>query len=219
MRLRTPSVLLFQFQGRLTLLLKSFVSSLFTNHWQSSVTIHRLWPQLTLIQNWKIIPSVNIYQRSMQQLSWSCWRGGAQTQALSERWRLPPYKSLFPQHFPPFFSQKKTYVVLHVTALTHLEAFKSVRMPKNNCFEKARGLFLKNLPWVTPQRREALSGGGVPELDIVVPAAAGYCWPTWAPCYTGDAAFTMRWVSTRRNSGQGRKIDGEKKSHRSECPL
>ncbi len=28
---------------------------------------------------------------------------------------------------------------------------------------------------VARQRRVALSGGGVPELDIVVPAAAGYC--------------------------------------------
>jgi hypothetical protein len=46
----------------------------------------------------------------------------------------------------PHFFKKKTYVVLHVTALTFLKAFKSVRMPKNNCFEKARGMFLKNLP-------------------------------------------------------------------------
>ena len=191
MRLRTPSVLLFQFQGRLTLLLKSFVSSLFTNHRQSSVTIHRLWPQLTLIQNWKIIPSVNIYQRSMQQLSWSCWRGGAHTQALSERWRLPPYKSLFPQHFPPFFSQKKTYVVLHVTALTHLEAFKSVRMPKNNCFEKARGMFLKNLPWVTPQRRLARASRRLPYLDGFVPASTGYFCAVWRPRHGIDPVIPM----------------------------
>jgi len=33
--------------------------------------------------------------------------------------------------------------VLHDTALTHLKAFKSVRMHKNNCFEKSREFFEK----------------------------------------------------------------------------
>ncbi len=31
--------------------------------------------------------------------------------------------------------------------------------------------------------------------------------------------FSMRWFSTRSNSGRGRKLDEKKKSHQSECPL
>ncbi len=42
---------------------------------------------------------------------------------------------------------------LHVTALTYLTVFKSVSMHQNNCFEKARWMFLRNLPWVPAQGR------------------------------------------------------------------
>ncbi len=35
---------------------------------------------------------------------------------------------------------------LHVTAWTYLKVFKSVSMHKNIFFEKARGMFLRNLP-------------------------------------------------------------------------
>jgi hypothetical protein len=41
---------------------------------------------------------------------------------------------------------------LHFTVLTYLKAFKSVSMHKNNCFEKVRGMFLRNLPRVPAQR-------------------------------------------------------------------
>jgi hypothetical protein len=34
---------------------------------------------------------------------------------------------------------------LHVTSLTHLKAFKSVSMHKNNCFEKSRGTVSEKL--------------------------------------------------------------------------
>ena len=63
------------FQGKRTLLPKSFVSGLLTNPWQNYVTIHRLWPQLTLIDNWNFTRSTSIQRRSMLQLFRPCWSG------------------------------------------------------------------------------------------------------------------------------------------------
>ncbi len=54
---------------------------------------------------------------------------------------------------------------LHFTALTSLKAFKSVSIHKNNCFEKVRGMFLRNLPWVPAQRPLYFSTLFIPQLD------------------------------------------------------
>ena len=59
--------------------------------------------------------------------------------------------------------------------------------------------------WVPGQRREALSGGGVPELDIVVPACACYFCAAWAVNHRRDPAF--RWdESARETTRQEKKI-------------
>jgi hypothetical protein len=73
---------------------------------------------------------------------------------------------------------------------------------------------------VTAQRRHALASRRLPYLDSAVTAATGKLFAVWAPCHRVDPVFAMRWVSSRRKSGKGRKLDTEKKiSYFDECPL
>ena len=81
---------------------KSCVSSLMSNHWKSSVTIHRLWPQLTLIPTENLLEvqysSKNYVAALSVILEW-----GAQDQAISKRCPLPLWTictSFFPHHCP-----------------------------------------------------------------------------------------------------------------------
>ena len=64
---------------------------------------------------------------------------------------------------------------LNVTVLTSLKSFKSVSMHKKNCFEKALGMLVRNLPWVPGEVRHTLTRVGVPELDRLVFASTGDC--------------------------------------------
>ena len=172
MSLRTSSVLFFQFQGRLTLLLRSFVSSLLTNHWQSSVKIHRLWPQLTLIQNWKIIISAHTYQRSMLQVFGHVGVGCSGPSVIPNM-TATSLHIFSPSTFSPIFSSKED---LRCAPRHGIHAPESIQVsqdaPKQS-FEKARGMFLKNLPWVPAQGRHTLTRVGVPELDRLVTASTG----------------------------------------------
>jgi hypothetical protein len=102
----------FIFQGKLTLLLKSFVAGLLTNPCQNSVMIHRLWPQLTLIHNWNFNRSTSIHRRSMLQLFRSSWSGvrRAKLYPTHVRYLFPHLTFLPPSSYP--ISCKKTCVVL-----------------------------------------------------------------------------------------------------------
>ena len=98
----------FIFQGKLTLLLTSFVSSLLTNHCQSSVTIHRLWPQLIRIKT-KIYYDIQVLK---EEVCCSCF-GHAGVGVLRPK-RYPKHVGYLFTHlssliiFPYFF---KTYVL------------------------------------------------------------------------------------------------------------
>ncbi len=80
---------------------------------------------------------------------------------------------------------------LNVTVLTSLKSFKSVRMHKKNCFEKALGIVVRNLPRVSGQVRHVLTRVGVPELDRLVFASTGHC-TVETPSNRVHPAFTMR---------------------------
>jgi hypothetical protein len=72
---------------------------------------------------------------------------------------------------------------------------------------------------VPAQRRHAVAGVCVPELNGAVTASTCQDCAVFVPGDGVDTAFAMRLVSTRSNSGEGRKLDGKKKSHHPECPL
>jgi len=72
--------------------------------------------------------------------------------------------------------------------------------------------------WVST-RRLSLVRLHVPHLDSLVLVFTGQWRSVWDPCHRLDPVFVMRWVNTRTNSDNGRKLEGGKKSHQSECPL
>ena len=92
---------------------------------------------------------------------------------------------------------------LNVTVLTSLKSFKSVSMHKKNCFEKALGMLVRNLPWVPGEVRHTLTRVGVPELDRLVFASTGDC-TVETPCNREHPACAMRRVSTSNHSGNGK---------------
>jgi len=118
----------FIFQGKLTILLKSFVSGLLTNPCLNSITIHRLWPQLTLIHNWNFIRSTSIQRRSMLQLFRSSWNG-------VHRSKLSPthVRYLFPHLTSPiifpYFFQRRPRLCLDMVSSRGLN-----RLPKRRLY-------------------------------------------------------------------------------------
>jgi len=92
------------FQGKHTLLPKSFVSGLLTNPRQNYVTIHRLWPQLTLIDNWNFTRSTSI-QRSMLKMFRPSWSGVRRPKRYATHvgYLFPHLTSLI--IFPSFFQE------------------------------------------------------------------------------------------------------------------
>jgi hypothetical protein len=102
---------------------------------------------------------------------------------------------------------------LNVTVLTSLKSFKSVNMHKKNCFEKALGMVVRNLPWVSGEVRHALTRVGVPELDRFVSASTGDR-VVETPCNRVHPACAMRRVSTTNHSGNGKTTKLKKKKNK-----
>jgi hypothetical protein len=93
---------------------------------------------------------------------------------------------------------------LHVTVLTSLKAF------SQSVYTKTKKIHCEWL-WETYSECPGRFDTHWPvTLDRLVYDSTGYC-TVGTPCHRVDPVFTMRWVSTRRNSDKRRTLDEGKK--------